>query len=204
MIEFEWFWRTDSMQLYALPPGKRRRKPCPVPWQSPTRAPRPSKGRSQALPASEKRLRQGMKGAPGGTWMIWMEDCGNCVSYCELRWVLCKAKPCKTRFPDIGWVMMGICRNSLLRGLRAMPFWCILQVFMGKNYLENFVQSTFDALKATGVPVEGGTIVIGGDGRYFNKDCCQQLQHLRFSWRWSLVVQEGLMVVQSLAELLSL
>jgi peroxiredoxin len=30
------------------------------------------------------------------------------------------------------------------------------------------------------------------------------LQHLRFSWRWSLVVQEGLMVVQSLAELLSL
>lgn len=44
---------------------------------------------------------------------------------------------------------------------------------MGKNYLENFVQSTFDALKATGVPVEGGTIVIGGDGRYFNKDATQ-------------------------------
>lgn len=47
------------------------------------------------------------------------------------------------------------------------------KVFMGKNYLENFVQSTFDALKATGVPVEGGTIVIGGDGRYFNKDATQ-------------------------------
>ena len=41
---------------------------------------------------------------------------------------------------------------------------------MGKNYLENFVQATFDALKANNVPVEGGTIVIGGDGRYFNKD----------------------------------
>eukprot|EP00435_Cladocopium_sp_Y103_P063731 s832_g25.t1 len=67
------------------------------------------------------------------------------------------------------------------------------KVFMGKNYLENFVQATFDALKATGVPVEGGTIVIGGDGRYFNKDCCQQLQHLRFSPRWPHVVQEGLM-----------
>lgn len=40
---------------------------------------------------------------------------------------------------------------------------------MGKNYLENFVQATFDALKATGVPVEGGTIVIGGDGRYHNR-----------------------------------
>lgn len=40
---------------------------------------------------------------------------------------------------------------------------------MGKNYLENFVQSTFDALKATNVPVEGGTLVVGGDGRYYNK-----------------------------------
>ena len=62
----------------------------------------------------------------------------------------------------------------------AICCWAMLffQVFMGKNYLENFVQATFDALKATGVPVEGGTIVIGGDGRYFNKDRCQQLQQL--------------------------
>ncbi len=40
---------------------------------------------------------------------------------------------------------------------------------MGKNYLENFVQATFDALKATGVPVEGGTMVVSGDGRFYNK-----------------------------------
>jgi len=45
--------------------------------------------------------------------------------------------------------------------------------FMGKNYLENFVQSTFDALKATGVPVEGGTMVVSGDGRFYNKDAIQ-------------------------------
>ena len=43
------------------------------------------------------------------------------------------------------------------------------QEFMGKNYLENFVQATFDALKATGVPVEGGTMVVSGDGRFYNK-----------------------------------
>ena len=41
---------------------------------------------------------------------------------------------------------------------------------MGKNYLENFVQSTFTSLKSTGVPIEGGTLVVSGDGRYYNKD----------------------------------
>mmetsp|Transcript_55220 Transcript_55220/g.103520 ORF Transcript_55220/g.103520 Transcript_55220/m.103520 type:complete len:694 (+) Transcript_55220:36-2117(+) len=47
------------------------------------------------------------------------------------------------------------------------------KVFMGKNYLENFVQSTFTSLKATGVPVEGGTVVVSGDGRYYNKEAIQ-------------------------------
>ena len=44
-----------------------------------------------------------------------------------------------------------------------------VKVFMGKNYLENFVQSTFTSLKSTGVPIEGGTVVVSGDGRYYNK-----------------------------------
>jgi len=47
------------------------------------------------------------------------------------------------------------------------------KVFMGKNYLENFTQATFDALKATGVKIEGGTLVVSGDGRYYNKDAIQ-------------------------------
>lgn len=38
-------------------------------------------------------------------------------------------------------------------------------VFQQKNYLENFVQSTFDALG----DVSGKTLVIGGDGRYLNE-----------------------------------
>ena len=40
------------------------------------------------------------------------------------------------------------------------------KLFMSPNYLENFVQSTFDALAKNNVPVTGGTIVISGDGRY--------------------------------------
>lgn len=37
-------------------------------------------------------------------------------------------------------------------------------VFMQPNYVENFVQSIFDSLEG----FEGATLVIGGDGRYYN------------------------------------
>jgi phosphoglucomutase len=41
-------------------------------------------------------------------------------------------------------------------------------VFMGRHYLENFVQSIFDVVGAT-----GKTFVLGGDGRYFNDRAAQ-------------------------------
>jgi len=41
--------------------------------------------------------------------------------------------------------------------------------FQQANYLENFVQSVFNAIDG----VTGKTLVIGGDGRYFNKDAIQ-------------------------------
>ena len=44
---------------------------------------------------------------------------------------------------------------------------------MGEHYLENFVQSVFNALVTEGVPVAGGTLVISGDGRYYNKEAIQ-------------------------------
>jgi len=44
------------------------------------------------------------------------------------------------------------------------------KVFMGENYLANWVQSLFSAL---GDEVEGQTICLGGDGRYFNKEAAQ-------------------------------
>jgi phosphoglucomutase len=43
--------------------------------------------------------------------------------------------------------------------------------FMEKNYLANFVQSVFDSLPAK--DYQGGTLVVSGDGRYFNKEAIQ-------------------------------
>uniref|UniRef100_A0A0D9ZCE4 phosphoglucomutase (alpha-D-glucose-1,6-bisphosphate-dependent) n=1 Tax=Oryza glumipatula TaxID=40148 RepID=A0A0D9ZCE4_9ORYZ len=44
-------------------------------------------------------------------------------------------------------------------------------VFQQPHYLQNFVQSTFNALPAD--KVKGATIVVSGDGRYFSKDAVQ-------------------------------
>jgi len=45
--------------------------------------------------------------------------------------------------------------------------------FMQDHYLSNFVQSTFDALLQNGTNVSDGTLVVGGDGRYFNDQAIQ-------------------------------
>ncbi|NDV00942.1 alpha-D-glucose phosphate-specific phosphoglucomutase [Pseudoroseicyclus tamaricis] len=42
-------------------------------------------------------------------------------------------------------------------------------VFMGPHYLENYVQSIFDGIGG----VDGKTLVLGGDGRYFNDRAAQ-------------------------------
>src|SRR5882757_4906336 len=42
-------------------------------------------------------------------------------------------------------------------------------VFQQPNYAENFIQSVFDSLEG----FKGKTLVIGGDGRYFNREVIQ-------------------------------
>ena len=44
-----------------------------------------------------------------------------------------------------------------------------VSVFQQANYLENFVQAIFD----TRNNLKGGTLVIGGDGRYYNREAIQ-------------------------------
>ncbi|XP_031271659.1 phosphoglucomutase, cytoplasmic [Pistacia vera] len=46
-----------------------------------------------------------------------------------------------------------------------------VKVFKQPNYLQNFVQSTFNAL--TPEKVKGATLVVSGDGRYYSKDAIQ-------------------------------
>lgn len=42
-------------------------------------------------------------------------------------------------------------------------------VFQKPNYLENFIQSVFNAIEG----YQGGTLVLGGDGRYYNRTAIQ-------------------------------
>jgi len=44
-------------------------------------------------------------------------------------------------------------------------------VFAQENYAENFIQSIFDSLEG----FEGKTLVIGGDGRYYNREVIQKV-----------------------------
>lgn len=49
------------------------------------------------------------------------------------------------------------------------------KVFMSENYLENFVQAAFDSIIDNGTNVSEGSLLIGGDGRYFNKEATQTI-----------------------------
>jgi len=44
------------------------------------------------------------------------------------------------------------------------------KIFQQANYVENFVQSVFDSLEG----FQGKTLVIGGDGRYYNREAIQK------------------------------
>merc|ERR1719359_924396 len=53
--------------------------------------------------------------------------------------------------------------------------------FMGENYLANYVQSVLNTLKDLKVPVEGGTLVVSGDGRYWNPEAIQIIIKMAFA-----------------------
>lgn len=47
--------------------------------------------------------------------------------------------------------------------------------FMAPHYLNNFVQAVFDAVIAGGTNVAEGTLLVGGDGRYYNDRAIQTI-----------------------------
>ena len=47
--------------------------------------------------------------------------------------------------------------------------------FMQPGYLENFVQSLFDVVGEVGGGLAGKTLVLGGDGRFFNREAAQTI-----------------------------
>lgn len=64
-------------------------------------------------------------------------------------------------------------------------------VFQGAHYLENFVQAIFD----TQTDLNGGTLVVGGDGRYYNREAIQVILRMAAAngVRRVLVGQGGLL-----------
>jgi phosphoglucomutase len=53
--------------------------------------------------------------------------------------------------------------------------------FMSENYLANYVQSVLNTLKDLDVPVVGGTLVVSGDGRYWNPEAIQIIIKMAFA-----------------------
>jgi len=66
-----------------------------------------------------------------------------------------------------------------------------VKVFQQPHYLANFVQSTLNTLG----DVSGKTLVIGGDGRYFNKEATQIILRMAaaYGFKRAVVGQDGLL-----------
>ncbi len=73
-------------------------------------------------------------------------------------------------------------------------------VFKQKNYLENFVQSIFNALS----DIEGKTLVIGGDGRYFNDVAVQSIIRLAVANQFGRLIigQNGILSTPAASHLI--
>jgi phosphoglucomutase len=66
-----------------------------------------------------------------------------------------------------------------------------VQEFQEPHYLENFVQSVFDVLEG----IEGATLVVGGDGRYYNRTAAQIILKIAAANGFGRIVvgQDGLL-----------
>jgi phosphoglucomutase len=59
----------------------------------------------------------------------------------------------------------------------------LVTVFQQPHYLENFIQSTFDSIG----DIQGQTLVVGGDGRYYNRQAVQIILKMAAANGWGRV-----------------
>jgi phosphoglucomutase len=73
-------------------------------------------------------------------------------------------------------------------------------VFQQAHYLENFVQSTFDALD----DIKGKTLVVGGDGRFYNTEAIQIILKMAAAngFKRAIVGQHGLLSTPAASHLI--
>jgi phosphoglucomutase len=74
------------------------------------------------------------------------------------------------------------------------------KIFQQANYVENFVQSIFDSLEG----FQGKTLVIGGDGRYYNRESIQKATRIAVANGFGRVVvgRGGLMSTPAVSALI--
>lgn len=74
------------------------------------------------------------------------------------------------------------------------------RVFMQPDYLESFVQSIFNAIGG----IEGKTLVLGGDGRFFNKTACQTIMKMAAAGKAARIIigQDGLLSTPAASHLI--
>lgn len=68
-------------------------------------------------------------------------------------------------------------------------------VFQQKDYIENFAQAIFNALRTEGQKTDGETLVVGGDGRFYNRAAIQKIIRVAAGNRFKkvLVAQNGIL-----------
>jgi len=69
-----------------------------------------------------------------------------------------------------------------------------VKTFQQRNYTQNFVQSI---LSSIGPSVEGSTLVVGGDGRFFMKDAAHIIIKMAAGNRVSRLIWSGWLHVNS-------
>ena len=74
-----------------------------------------------------------------------------------------------------------------------------VSVFQQENYLENAVQSIFDCLDG----FEGKTLIIGGDGRYYNDKAIQIIIRMAVANQFGHIIvgQNGLLSTPAVSHL---